>query len=170
MRVKRKPEEAFVSQAGEETRGFFKRAEGVREKVYDCFFEEELDVEIVEKLQENVSEFVEEINKNPITAQAIQLLADRNSTVADHSVNVANLSVYLAMALGHGHQFILENVYMGSIFHDYGKAKISEDLLTNKSKRFIHPSYTRSSHQGGQDDQKNRRASRTGSHDYCSTS
>ena len=122
----------MTEEAGEENRGFFERAEDFREKVYEVFFEDELNEQVVEKLRENVEEFVADIKENPITEKAIGALASRNATVADHSVNVANIAVYLAMALGHSHQFVLENVYMGAIFHDFGKAKIPDHILENR--------------------------------------
>lgn len=128
-------ETTFVDQFGEENRGFFKRSKDFKEKVYNVYFEEELNPNIVENLQENVSDFVEDIKKNPITTQAIALMLNKNSSVADHSVNVANLSVFIGMALGHGHQFILENLYMGSLFHDYGKLKIDPKILENNDNR-----------------------------------
>ncbi|MCP4914685.1 MAG: HD domain-containing protein [Oligoflexia bacterium] len=121
----------MVAEGGEENRGFFERTVETKEKVYEVYFEDELNDEIVGKLQENVEDFIDEISKNPITAQAIQALSQRNNTVAEHSVNVANLAVYLAMVVGHSHQFVLENVYMGAIFHDYGKAKIPAHILEN---------------------------------------
>ena len=129
----------FTEEFGEESKGFFKRSKGFREKVYDVYFEEELNDEIVGKLQDNVSDFVEEIKENPITAQAIALMLNKSSTIADHSVNVANLAVYLGMSLGHGHQFVLENIYMGAVFHDYGKLKIDPKLLnSNDSRTYSH--------------------------------
>lgn len=131
--IKQEEVETLVNEVGEENRGFFERAVGTKEKIYEVYFEEELNEEIVASLQSNVEEFVAEIKQNPITAQAIAVLAQKNRTIADHSVNVANLAVYLAMALGNNHQFVLENVYMGAIFHDYGKAKIPEHILNNES-------------------------------------
>jgi len=128
-------ETTFVDEFGEESRGFFKRSKDFKEKVYEIYFEDELNEEIVENLQTNVSDFVSQIKENPITSQAIALMLNKNSTVADHSVNVANLSVYLGMALGHGHQFVLENLYMGAIFHDYGKLKIDPKVLENQGNR-----------------------------------
>jgi len=128
-------EDNFVKAAGEGSRGFFQRSQDFKEKVYEVYFEEELNEAIVEALQDNVSDFVENIKENPITAQAISLMLNKNQGVADHSVNVANLSVYLGMALGHGHQFVLENLYMGAIFHDYGKLKIDPKILENNSNR-----------------------------------
>ncbi|GAB4418143.1 MAG: hypothetical protein OHK0056_27410 [Bacteriovoracaceae bacterium] len=127
--------EELIEAAGEENRGFFVRDANVRASVYETFFEEDLTSEVVEKLQESVKGFVAEISNNPITAKAIAALADKNATIADHSVSVANLSVYLALVCGHGHQFVLENIYMGAIFHDYGKAKIPIKELENQGNR-----------------------------------
>jgi putative nucleotidyltransferase with HDIG domain len=128
-------EDTFVRGAGEQSRGFFQRSQDFKEKIYEVFFEDDLNETIVEALQDNVSDFVENIKENPITAQAISLMPNKNQGVADHSVNVANLSVYLGMALGHGHQFVLENLYMGAIFHDYGKLKIDPKILENNNNR-----------------------------------
>jgi putative nucleotidyltransferase with HDIG domain len=128
-------EDTFVRGAGEQSRGFFQRSQDFKEKIYEVFFEDDLNETIVEALQDNVSDFVENIKENPITAQAISLMLNKNQGVADHSVNVANLSVYLGMALGHGHQFVLENLYMGAIFHDYGKLKIDPKILENNNNR-----------------------------------
>tara|TARA_R110002072_G_scaffold534_2_gene3586 strand:+ start:121226 stop:122221 length:996 start_codon:yes stop_codon:yes gene_type:complete len=121
----------LVQESDEASRGFFERTVQTKEKVYEVYFEEEINDEIVDSLQQNVADFIEDISKNPITAQAIAALAQRNNTVAEHSVNVANLAVYLGMVAGHSHQFVLENLYMGSIFHDYGKAKIPAHILEN---------------------------------------
>lgn len=127
--------EELIEAGGEENRGFFARDANVRASVYETFFEEDLTSEVVEKLQESVKGFVAEISNNPITAKAIAALADKNATIADHSVSVANLAVYLALVCGHGHQFVLENIYMGAVFHDYGKAKIPTKELENQGNR-----------------------------------
>lgn len=128
-------ESSFVDQFGEENRGFFKRSKEFKEKVYDVYFEEELNPEIVFQLQDHVADFVSDIKEKPVAAQAVALMMSRNKTVADHSINVANLAVFLGMVLGHGHQFVLENLYMGAIFHDYGKLKIDPKLLENNDGR-----------------------------------
>lgn len=132
---KEKEIEELIELAGEENRSFFAREGEVRAAVYETFLESELSNEVVEKLQTSVKGFVNNISQNPITAKAIAALADKNSSIADHSVSVANLSVYLALVCGHGHQFVLENVYMGAIFHDYGKAKIPLKDLNNTDGR-----------------------------------
>lgn len=120
-----------VEIVGEENRPLVEKQEELKEKVYETFFDEELTPENVRVLQDQVSELIEHVSKNPISAEAIAKLAQQNQSVAEHSVNVANLAVFLAMALGHGHQYVLENVYMGGLFHDYGKAKIPASILEN---------------------------------------
>ena len=35
------------------------------------------------------------------------------------------------MALGHGHPYVLENVYLGALLHDYGMSKVPENVLLN---------------------------------------
>jgi len=134
---KEKEIEELIQMAGEENRGFFAQEGEVRASVYETFLEQELTNEVVENLQTSVKGFVSNISKNPITAKAIAALADKNSTIADHSISVANLAVYLALVCGHGHQFVLENIYMGSIFHDYGKAKIqAKDLISTDGRLY----------------------------------
>lgn len=56
-----------------------------------------------------------------------------NTSLADHSVNVANFAVYLAMVQGIGDQKTLELVYLGALMHDYGKAKVPPQVLENPS-------------------------------------
>lgn len=53
-------------------------------------------------------------------------------TFVDHGTNVANLSLYIGASLGYTHQVILENLYLGGLFHDYGKVKIDASLQDNQ--------------------------------------
>ncbi len=128
-------ESDFVKKAGEESRGFFKRGKDFKQKIYEVYFEEELSDKVVDALQDSVADFVEDIKQNSMTSKAIAFLMSKNSSVADHSMNVANLSIFIGMVLGHGHQFVLENLYMGGLFHDYGKLKIDPKILENKDNR-----------------------------------
>ncbi|MAF77676.1 MAG: hypothetical protein CME60_05890 [Halobacteriovoraceae bacterium] len=128
-------ESDFVKKAGEESRDFFKRGKDFKQKIYEVYFEDELNGKIVETLQDNVADFVDNIKKNEMTSKAIAFLMSKNSSVADHSLNVANLSIFIGMVMGHGHQFVLENLYMGGLFHDYGKLKIDPKVLENKENR-----------------------------------
>jgi HD-GYP domain-containing protein (c-di-GMP phosphodiesterase class II) len=121
----------MVGAAGEEQRENIEAAVEMKEMVYEVFSDEKLDQEKVDKIQGHVEDFVGKIQQDPITAQAIEAIMARNDDIAAHSVNVANLAVFLGMAVGHGHSFVLENLYMGSIFHDYGKAKIPPEVYNN---------------------------------------
>ncbi len=129
--------EDMVKEAGEENRDIIEDSLALKEIVYEVFSDEKLTPDKIEAIQGHVEDFVGKIQKDPITAQAIQAIMARNDDIAAHSVNVANLAVFLGMAVGHGHSFVLENLYMGSIFHDYGKAKIPAEIYANPS----HPEY-----------------------------
>lgn len=128
-------ESDFVKKAGEQSRDFFKRSKDFKQKVYEVYFEEELSEQVIDSLQDSVADFVEDIKQNEMTSKAIAFLMSKNTSVASHSLNVANLSIFLGMVLGHGHQFVLENLYMGGLFHDYGKLKIDPKILENKENR-----------------------------------
>ncbi len=128
-------ESDFVKKAGEESRDFFKRSKDFKQKIYEVYFEDELSDDLVEKLQNNVADFVEDIKQNEMTAKAVAFLMSKNHSIADHSLNVANLSIFFGMVLGHGHQFVLENLYMGGLLHDYGKLKIDPKILENRENR-----------------------------------
>lgn len=121
----------IVADVGEEHRELVEKREEIKEIVFETFADEELDSSNVEILQEQVSDMVEICTQNKTSQAIIAKLRSHSANVADHSVNVANISLYLAMVLGHGHQFVLENVYMGALFHDYGKAKIPPNILEN---------------------------------------
>src|SRR5690606_31284887 len=78
-----------VSEVGEATRELAVGVADVREKVYETFFGQELTDEIVENLKNQVTEFVSQIREQPFSQKTIAALTKRNSTIADHSVNVA---------------------------------------------------------------------------------
>ncbi len=121
----------MVEDVGEENRPLVEKREEIKERVYETFSDQELTSVLVTSLQEDVEEFVSLISKKKESRTAIAQLTKKNLSLADHSVNVANLAIYIGMSLGYGHQLVLENIYMGGIFHDYGKAKIPVKVLEN---------------------------------------
>ena len=123
--------EDMVKEAGEDNREVIEDSVAMKEMVYEVFSDEKLTQDKVDAINNNVKDFVGKIKQDPITAQAIEAIMARNDDIAAHSVNVGNLAVFLGMAVGHGHSFVLENLYMGSIFHDYGKAKIPPEIYAN---------------------------------------
>lgn len=52
--------------------------------------------------------------------------------MADHVMNVVNVSLYISLLLGHGNGEVLSKLYMGALLHDYGKMKIPKEVLENK--------------------------------------
>ncbi|MCO4792497.1 MAG: HD domain-containing protein [Bacteriovoracaceae bacterium] len=125
--------EEMVEEVGEENRELVEQREEIKEILYETFADEELNSRSVEVLQHQSKEFVALASEDKINKAIIAKLTKFNSSVADHSVNTANISVYLAMCCGFGAQYDLENIYMGALLHDYGKAKIPANILENKT-------------------------------------
>lgn len=127
--------DAQVSEVGEEYRSVVECTEDIREKVYETFAELELDSGLVDVLQDEVKKFIKEVQKTSIPTEVMARLAKHSDSLHDHAVNTANFAVFVAMLLGHGNHKTLEQVYMGALFHDYGKAKIPPDVLEDTSGR-----------------------------------
>ena len=76
----------------------------------------------------------------------MQLLGD---SFVDHGTNVGNTSIFIGASLGYTHQIVLENLFLGGLFHDYGKIKIDAALRDNpESEEYLralrdHPSIGR---------------------------
>lgn len=121
-----------VEKVGEEHRELAEKREEISELLYETFSDEELSNETVDILQEQAEDFIGKVKDNQPAQAILAKLSKVNGNVADHCVNVANLSVFLAMTLGHNHLANLENIYMGALLHDYGKAKIPPEILKNK--------------------------------------
>ena len=121
-----------VKAVGEEHREVVEKSEAIREKIYDTFTDLEIDSGIAEILQEQVSEFITEVKEIDISKAVLAKMLKHNASTADHALNVANISLYMAMVLGQGNYQVLEDIYMGAIFHDYSKMKIPPEVLANK--------------------------------------
>lgn len=121
--------ESLVSSVGEENRDLVEQQVNLMETVYETFLDEELSNETVDILKTQVADFIETVkNKNP-SSDIFLKLTSMNNTVAEHSMNVANLSLLFGMATGQNNPIVLENLYMGALFHDYGKAKIPASVF-----------------------------------------
>ncbi len=123
----------IVEKVGEENRELVEAREEIKEIIYETFADEELNSRSVEVLQHQSKEFIAMASEDKVNKAIIAKLTKFNSSVADHSVNTANVSVYIAMCCGFGAQYDLENIYMGALLHDYGKAKIPPNILENKT-------------------------------------
>jgi len=127
--LKKQEIEEKVSLVGESNRNIVEKFIDLREVAYEAFLEENLSNETVDILKAQVLNFIETVkNKNP-QADLFAKLSSLNNTVAEHSLNVANLSLLFGMATGQTHLHVLENLYLGALFHDFGKAKIPASIL-----------------------------------------
>lgn len=134
--LKAKRQEAvdeMVEEVGEEHRDLVEKREDIREKVYDTFTDMEMDSGVAEILQSQVKEFLEDVKEIDLSQAVLAKMLKHNSSIADHALNTANVATYIAMVLGHGNYQVLEDIYMGAIFHDYAKMKIPPEILENNT-------------------------------------
>jgi putative nucleotidyltransferase with HDIG domain len=94
---------------------------------------------------ESSRKIVSEILKAPLGVQSLSTLTSASKGVANHSVNVSVLSVYLALQMGYSHQGILGHLALGGILHDIGKIKVpiseSDSPEEVQAKMKEHPTY-----------------------------
>lgn len=121
--------EELTEEIGEENRDLAEKQIDIREKVYETFLDEQLSNETVDILKTQVEDFIATVKNKEPSADIFLKLTSMNNTVAEHSMNVANLSLLFGMVTGQSNPIVLENLYMGALFHDYGKAKIPADVL-----------------------------------------
>jgi putative nucleotidyltransferase with HDIG domain len=123
----------LVEEVGEEHRALVEKREDIREKVYDTFTDMEMDSGVAEILKSQVKDFLEDVKEIDLSKAVLAKMLKHNSSIADHALNTANVATYIAMVLGHGNYQVLEDIYMGAIFHDYAKMKIPSEVLENKT-------------------------------------
>ncbi len=107
------------------------KREKIKEKVYETFAKEELTSENVQIIKSQVEDFIGEVSGKKANQLALARLLKISDAIADHSINVANLSVFMGMVLGNSSPLVLENIYLGALLHDYGKIKIPTNVLEN---------------------------------------
>lgn len=111
-------------------------------KTLDIFQTQHPDQQVAGVIQAS-KQLVAEVMKNPFAIQSLSQLQTFSRGTVDHSVNVAILSVYLAMQMGYRHTVILQHVGAGGVLHDIGKRKIdlldSDSTQTMEAKMREHP-------------------------------
>jgi len=104
---------------------------------YFSFLSKEVTEDSVKEMLDKTRSFINVLKDKKSADKFTAKLLSYNQNVADHSTNVANLSVFLAMNAGYNQQIILENIYIGALLHDYGKVKIDPKYLEDpKSKKY----------------------------------
>jgi len=123
--------ESIVQKVGEENRELVQKQMDVRDALFDVFTDQELTTANVDMLQKMGKNFIEELSKKSNLSEIVGQLFECSEVIADHSMNVGSIAVYLAMVLGKGDKSYLEEIYMASLLHDYGKIRIPAHLLEN---------------------------------------
>jgi len=106
----------------------------------------EISLEIVQKIIIKTKHLVSKFKNNAGNKQYILRLLTYNNSVADHSMNVANLAVYFGLVNSISNKRNLYYLYMGGLLHDYGKTRINREYLKDPtSEQYIaaiqkHPS------------------------------
>lgn len=133
LTVRQTFKDELVEEAGEEAKEIIEGALEIEDELYDVFADEDLTSEKVEKIRGFSDEFIKKASKQEVFKKALAALLKRNETLAAHSTNVANLSVFIGMISGIGSKYALDNLYMAALFHDYGKVKIPSHIVENPS-------------------------------------
>ena len=101
------------------------------------FFGFDLSDEAAQELESKTRELINNVKENRKLEQALVKINTQSKSMLDHSLNVANLSLFLALNLGFNSQPMLETVYLGALLHDYGKTQIDKRILDRPN----HPDY-----------------------------
>ncbi|MBI2519673.1 MAG: HD domain-containing protein [Bdellovibrio sp.] len=123
--------EDAVAEVGEASRAIVEKKVELRHKLFDVFAEHELTTANVKLLQGMSKNFIEELTKQSDIAKLVEKLQGMSELAMDHALNVGNISIFIAMAHGRGDQDFLQNLFLASLLHDYGKLKIPANVLEN---------------------------------------
>ena len=100
---------------------------------YFSFISKDVTTESIKEMVEKSRNLISVIKEKKAAEKYLVRLLQYDQGIADHSMNVANLSVFLAINIGYAQQLILENIYNGALMHDYGKVKIDPQKLEDPS-------------------------------------
>jgi len=120
--------EELITGVGQENVGVVEQHLEVRDE-YLSFVSKEVTEESVKEVLTKTRNFIQTIKEKHNADKFTAKLLSYSQHVADHSTNVANLSVFLALNTGYSQQLILENIYLGGLLHDFGKTKIDPKVL-----------------------------------------
>lgn len=97
---------------------------------------------LMRETKQSVTDLTDVIMKNPTTFYGLMKINNYDYYTFTHSVNVATLSIALAMAAGIDDPKDLADLGLGSILHDLGKSKV-ENHLINKPGKLTDIEYTK---------------------------
>ncbi|MBT3586516.1 MAG: HD domain-containing protein [Halobacteriovoraceae bacterium] len=120
-----------VASAGGKFKETAKKSLKSKDGLIEALGAEEMSDDHFSNLEKNSSGFISEAVANPMTGKAINALLDGAAGIAAHSLNVANLSIFLAMKLGVKDKKVLDSIYLGAIMHDFGKIRNKSEVLNS---------------------------------------
>lgn len=89
------------------------------------FLTSEVTPDGIESLLQKTRNFITQFKKQEQKATKILAkIIQYSDSMADHSMNVANLSIYFGVSLGINDETTLNELYIGALLHDYGKVVI----------------------------------------------
>ena len=121
---------------GDDCKKIFQLKSHIRKFAYDMFTSEYEDNKVLGIVQSTRS-FIQETSSKVVPEVAWRKLSVASNNIVDHSLNVALLSVYLASHLGFAQHKILENIFLGALFHDYGKTLFDQKLYETENKKVL---------------------------------
>lgn len=119
---------AILADIGEENEDIVDSSLDVKEKLYDLMNDEVTD-ETAAEMMDKAKDLINKVNSRNMADRFVGKIQMYDQGIYDHSNNVANLSVYLAMNIGYAQQRLLENIYLGALMHDFGKVRINSKHL-----------------------------------------
>jgi HD-GYP domain-containing protein (c-di-GMP phosphodiesterase class II) len=98
--------------------------------------------ELMKATSQSVIDLTDVVMKNPTTFYGLMKINNYDYYTFTHSVNVATLSIALAMAAGITDKKELGDLGLGSILHDLGKSKVETGII-NKPGKLTDIEYTK---------------------------
>lgn len=138
--VNHREEEYYLLKAGQSSKELIKLKINIRKLAVDLF-SIDFDEKKFKLLVGQSRNFIKGVNSKVVADVSLVKLTNLSKDIVDHSINVATFSVFLAHHLGFTHVKILENLYLGALFHDYGKTLMDPSVFEkgNKDGLMVHP-------------------------------
>ncbi len=142
--IEKAQDKKMMDAIGKDNKDLVRLRKQAKGDLFRLFTEEISDSNIIQCL-DTTRKIVDKVKDDLVAQHALKKLINYSDAIADHCLNVAYLSVFLAQNLGYTHQIILENIYLGGLLHDFGKTRIDpkyfeDENSTNYDKAMLaHP-------------------------------
>ncbi|MBI4665936.1 MAG: DUF3391 domain-containing protein [Nitrospinae bacterium] len=90
--------------------------------------------QLMKETKESITDLTDLVIENPTTFYGLMKINNYDYYTFTHSVNVATLSLALAMAAGVHEKQDLADLGLGSILHDLGKSRVDQKLINKPGK------------------------------------